>query len=176
MACADFHLSTARAQSVTSSGTGGDTATGLQLSLMSQAPLEQARKQTEVLPQPETILVDPFGLTSRLRAHGISLVLDNVNEMSSMINSPTPELGLSKEASNTGQYSMENVIDWGRLAGFTGLSTHAVVVGRYGIPVSPMFGDMLLTPSQEIYGQAGMSLFTLSMPMLTKRCSRIAWI
>lgn len=129
--------------------------TGLQPSLMSQAPLEQARRRTDVLPKPETVLVDPFSLSSRFKDHGISFVLGNVNEMSGMINGPTPGLGLSKGASNTGQYSMESVIDWGRVAGFAGLSTHAVIVGRYGIPVSSMFGDTLLTPSQEIYGSGG---------------------
>lgn len=87
--------------------------TGLQPSLMSQVPLGQARRRTDVLPQPETVLVDPFGLSSRFKDHGISFGLDNVNEMSGMINGPTPGLGLSKGASNTGQYSMESVIDWG---------------------------------------------------------------
>ncbi|RUT24129.1 carbohydrate porin, partial [Asaia sp. W19] len=106
------------------------------------------------MPKPEAIFVNPLGVNAWLRERGIAILLDNTNEMSGMLNAPTKGLGLRQGASNAGQYSMENDIDWERLAGWTGFSTHDVIVGRYGIPASRMFGDNL-NPSQEIYGGGG---------------------
>ncbi|GBQ67467.1 carbohydrate-selective porin B [Ameyamaea chiangmaiensis NBRC 103196] len=106
------------------------------------------------LPRPEALLPDPYGWNSWLRERGVALLLDNTNEMSGMITAPTKGYGLRQGASTAGQYSIENDIDWERLAGVRGLSTHAVIVGRYGIPASRMFGDNL-NPSQEIYGGGG---------------------
>lgn len=113
-----------------------------------------AKTSVPQLPQPEAILVDPGGVNTWLRERGIAILLDNTNEMSGMLHRPTSGLGLKQGASNAGQYSLENDIDWERLAGIKGLATHAIIVGRYGIPASRMFGDNL-NPSQEIYGSGG---------------------
>ena len=45
-------------------------------------------------------------------------------------------------------------IDWQRLAGFAGFSTHVIMVNRWGANDSTLFGDHLL-PVQEIYGAGG---------------------
>ncbi|EHH67871.1 carbohydrate porin [Gluconobacter morbifer] len=106
------------------------------------------------LPQPEAILVNPFGWNSWLRDRGVAFTMDTTNEFSGAITKPTPGYGLKQGSSNAGQYSLENDIDWERLAGLRGFSTHMLVVGRYGIPASRMFGDNL-NPSSEIYGAGG---------------------
>lgn len=100
------------------------------------------------LPKPEALLPDMLGVGPYLRNHGIAVLLDNTNEFAGIVSGP------SKGATDAGQYSLENDIDWQKLAGITGFSTYAVVVGRYGIPASRMFGDNL-NPSQEIYGAGG---------------------
>ena len=45
-------------------------------------------------------------------------------------------------------------IDWQRLAGIPGLSTHMIIVNRSGANDSALFGDNLL-PVQEIFGAGG---------------------
>ncbi|QHI96313.1 carbohydrate porin [Aristophania vespae] len=118
------------------------------------------------LPRPEALLPDPFGWNTYLRDHGIAILLDNTNEFANAITSPTKRFtprhggGLKQGGSNAGQYGFENDIDWEKLAGATGLSTHVVGVGRYGIPGSNMFGDNL-NPSSEIYGGGGNVFFHL---------------
>lgn len=145
----------AYAQPMVKPGDGGAAQAGAQPSVSAQASLPDANASTvAALPRPEAILVDPSGVNAWLRTRGIALLLDNTNEMAGMIHGPTQGLGLRQGASNAGQYSLENDIDWERLAGWTGFSTHAVIVGRYGIPASRMFGDNL-NPSQEIYGAGG---------------------
>ena len=100
------------------------------------------------LPAPEALFPDIFGFGTKLRNMGIAVLLDNVNEFAGSIN------GIHNGSSNAGQYALETDIDWERLAGLTGFSTHTVMLGRYGIPESRMFGDNL-DPSQEIYGAGG---------------------
>ncbi|NPD67742.1 carbohydrate porin [Lichenicola cladoniae] len=99
------------------------------------------------LPAPEALFGDMFG-TGELRKAGIDLLLDDTNEFSGIVSGPR------KGSTNAGQYAFETDIDWQRLAGLSGFSTHSVVVGRYGIPASRIFGDNL-NPSQEIYGAGG---------------------
>ncbi|GBD57930.1 carbohydrate porin [Gluconobacter wancherniae] len=106
------------------------------------------------LPHPEALLTDPFGWNTALRRKGIALLMDNTNEFTGAITKPTPGYGLRQGSSNAGQYSFETDIDWEKLAGVRGFSTHTVMVGRYGIPASRMFGDNL-NPSSEIYGAGG---------------------
>ena len=112
------------------------------------------KEQVPPLPKPEALLTNPFGWNKWLRDRGIAIMMDNTNEYTGAITKPTPGYGLRQGSSNAGQYSLENDIDWEKLAGIRGFSTHAVVVGRYGIPASRMFGDNL-NPSSEIYGAGG---------------------
>lgn len=100
------------------------------------------------LPKPEALFPDLFGLGATLRNHGVAVLLDNTNEFDGAVS------GRHTGASNAGQYALEIDTDWDILAGIRGLQTHAVAVGRYGIPASRMFGDNL-EPSQEIYGAGG---------------------
>lgn len=112
------------------------------------------------LPRPEAIFPDPFGWNTWLRDRGIAIMLDNTDEYSGAITPPTKGLGLRQGSSDAGQYSLENDIDWEKLAGLTGFETHIVGVGRYGIPASRMFGDNI-NPSSEIYGGGGNVFFHL---------------
>jgi len=100
------------------------------------------------LPQPEALVPTGFGMLSWLRDKGIAVLLDNTNEFDGAVS------GKDTGAANAGQYGLETDIDWERLAGLRGFSTHTVMVGRYGIPASRMFGDNM-NPSQEIYGAGG---------------------
>ena len=100
------------------------------------------------LPQSEALFPDLFGFGPKLRNMGIVVELDNVDEFAGNVT------GLHTGSANAGQYGLETDVDWERLAGITGFSTHTVMVGRYGIPDSRSFGDNL-DPSQEIYGAGG---------------------
>ena len=100
------------------------------------------------LPAPEALFPDIFGYGTMLRNHGVAVLLDNVDEFGGIVK------GDHKGSTNAGQYGLETDVDWERLAGITGFSTHTVMVGRYGIPASRIFGDNL-DPSQEIYGAGG---------------------
>ena len=100
------------------------------------------------IPSPEALLPGIFGLGPILRDHGVAVLLDDVDEFDGIISGPR------QGAANAGQYGLEVDIDWERLAGLIGFSTHVVTVGRYGIPASRIFGDET-NPSQEIYGAGG---------------------
>lgn len=136
---------------------GAPNGTGLAPSVRVSSPIGTVNFQNSSvppLPHPEAIFDDPWGWNTWLRQHGVAILLDTTNEFAGAITSPTKGLGLRQGSSNAGQYGFENDIDWEKLAGIRGFSTHAVFVGRYGIPASRMFGDNL-NPSQEIYGGGG---------------------
>ncbi|MBE7210808.1 MAG: carbohydrate porin [Gluconacetobacter diazotrophicus] len=127
--------------------------TSLNPSQRVSTPLNQGqfagKSSVPSLPQPEALFPSIFGAGTWLRDHGIAVLLDNTNEFSGAFAG-----GADKGASNAGQYALETDIDWEKLAGVTGFSTHSVVVGRYGIPSSRIFGDNI-NPSSEIYGSGG---------------------
>jgi porin len=97
------------------------------------------------LPAPEALVPQ---LNEYLHQYGTAILLDNVDEFAGALS------GAHTGSANAGQYGLEWDQDWDILAGIHGLQTHAIAVGRYGIPTSPMFGDQL-NPSQEIYGAGG---------------------
>ena len=152
LACSSY----ANAQTATAGG--APNGTGLSPSLRVSNALSRIAfddgTTVPALPHPEAIWPDPFGANTWLRNHGIAILLDNVDEFAGAITSPTKNLGLRQGSSFAGQYGLETDIDWERLAGLTGFSTHTVMVGRSGTPASRMFGDNL-NPSQEIYGAGG---------------------
>ncbi len=111
------------------------------------------------LPQAEALLPE-MHWNRWLRDRGVAFMFDTTNEFAGAITSPTKGLGLKQGASNAGQYSFENDIDWYKLAGIRGFETHVIGVGRYGISASKMFGDNT-NPSQEIYGGGGNVVFHL---------------
>ncbi|NVN12242.1 carbohydrate porin [Nguyenibacter vanlangensis] len=141
---------------------GAVAQTSLNPSIRVATPLNQTPfapgSSVPPLPQPEALWPDPFGWNTWLRDRGVAILLDNTNEFTGNIGSVTPGYGLRMGSSNAGQYGLENDIDWEKLAGWTGFSTHAVAVGRYGIPASRMFGDNM-DPSSEIYGGGGNVFF-----------------
>ncbi len=112
-------------------------------------PPAAAQSFVPPLPQPEALLVDPYGLKSQLRNLGIVVEFDNINEFGGNVSG-----GLTHAATDAGQYGLEADVDWERLAGITGFATHTVFVGRYGANLSSIFGDNL-NPVQEIYGAGG---------------------
>ncbi len=105
-------------------------------------------EQATPLLHPEALFPNIFGVGPILRNDGIAVLFDTRNEFDSVISGPRTG------TSNAGQYGFEVDTDWEKLAGITGLSTHFLMVGRYGIPISREFGDEL-NPSQEIYGAGG---------------------
>ena len=68
--------------------------------------------------------------------------------------------GTRQGATFASQVGFEADIDWQRLAGLRGLSTHVVIVNRSGSSDSHLFGDNL-EPVQEIYGSGGDVAFHL---------------
>ena len=109
-----------------------------------QVSVEQALPLTH----PEALFPNIFGLGQVLRDHGTAVLFDTRNEFDDVISGPRGG------SSNAGQYAFEVDTDWEKLANLTGLTTHFLMVGRYGIPISRQFGDEL-NPSQEIYGAGG---------------------
>ena len=101
-----------------------------------------------------------FGLRPWLTDHGIGVILDTVDEMAGSISGgggpPTSASSTTGGGSMiAGQTALETDIDWERLAGITGFSTHTIVLGRYGgHPASTYVGDNL-NPDPEIYGAGG---------------------
>lgn len=106
-------------------------------------------EQAVTLTSPEALFPNIFGVGPMLRNDfGTAVLFDSRNEFDGIISGPR---GGSSDA---GQYGLEVDTDWEKLAGITGLSTHILTVGRWGIPISRAFGDEL-NPSQEIYGAGG---------------------
>jgi porin len=125
--------------------------TGLQPSLrVATPPSGTVFEGSSVPPLPvnEALLPDFGGYRATLRNMGIYVGLDNVDEFAGIVS------GDHTGSTNAGQYGLETDIDWEKLAGVRGFSTHSIMVGRYGIPASRIFGDNL-DPSQEIYGAGG---------------------
>ena len=91
---------------------------------------------------------------SGLRDRGVMLHVQHTNEMQGMVGSPTPGLGLKQGVGNVGIATYGADIDWERLAGAEGVSTHIILASGYGSPTSHKFGDYL-TPSQATYGGVG---------------------
>ncbi|GAB6853447.1 carbohydrate porin [Asaia astilbis] len=89
---------------------------------------------------------------SALRDKGVTLHLQNTNEMQAMLSDPDPSL--KKGVGNVGIVTYGADIDWERLAGMSGVTTHIVLASGYGATTSRKFGDHL-TPSQATYGGVG---------------------
>ncbi len=90
-----------------------------------------------------------MGRTHHLENRGIFLTLDALTEFAGNVSG-----GVKQGATFANQIGFEADIDWQRLAGVTGFSTHMIIVNRSGANDSTLFGDNLL-PVQEIYGSGG---------------------
>ena len=101
------------------------------------------------IPSVEHLFGDWGGLRTELERRGVNILLDNTNEFASNVSG-----GTQHATTNAGQTALQVDIDWEKLAGLRGFSTHSVIVGRYGANLSDTFGDRL-SPTQEIFGAGG---------------------
>lgn len=100
-------------------------------------------------PPAEHLLGDWGGVQPELTALGINLQVDGISEFAGNVSG-----GTRQGATFANQIGIQNDINWERLAGITGLSTHVIMVNRTGSSDSRQFGDNLM-PVQEIYGSGG---------------------
>jgi porin len=105
--------------------------------------------QTGVAPVTEHLFGDWGGLRTKLENAGIYLYFDALTEFAGNVSG-----GTKQGATFASQVAFEADIDWQRLAGISGLSSHMIIVNRSGVNDSTLFGDRLL-PVQEIYGAGG---------------------
>jgi porin len=108
-----------------------------------------------VAPEVEHLLGSWGGVRTDLDERGIHLLFDATAEFAGNVSG-----GVKQGATSANQVAFENDIDWQRLAGFTGLSTHVIAVNRSGGNDSHLFGDNV-SPVQEIYGVGGSVLVHL---------------
>jgi porin len=101
-----------------------------------------------VPPSVEHLLDDLGGLRTNLENRGIYLRLNATAEFAGNTG------GVQQGATSANQIAFQADIDWQRLAGVTGLSTHLILVNRSGANDSHLFGDNV-SPVQEIYGAGG---------------------
>ena len=91
--------------------------------------------------------LDP--LRQQLANYGVTLLVDWVAEV---LGNPTG--GVKQGATYAGQVGFEVDVDWNKLAGIQGLTTHTVIVNRQGSNDGTLAGDHL-NQTQEIYGAGG---------------------
>jgi porin len=101
------------------------------------------------VPPVDRLFGDWGGLQPTLQADGINVQLDALTEFAGNVSG-----GLKQGATFTSQVGFETDVNWERLAGITGLSTHVIIVQRSGSSDSALFGDYF-SPVQEVYGSGG---------------------
>ena len=98
-------------------------------------------------PAPSHLLSDWGGVRTYLGDLGINLLLDYTAETAWNVSG-----GQRRGADYAHQFGLQADIDWGKLAGIPGFSTHAVFVNRAGRNASADYiGDSVIQ-AQEIYG------------------------
>ena len=95
------------------------------------------------------------GLQTDLARQGVNVQIDAVTEFAGNVSG-----GIKQGATFANQVGVQADINWERLAGLTGLSTHVIVVSRSGSSDSALFGDNF-SPVQEVYGSGGNVLLHL---------------
>jgi porin len=101
-----------------------------------------------VAPPVEHLLGDLGGARTDLENRGIYLRLNAIAEFAGNTG------GAQQGATSANQLGFSADIDWQRLAGVTGFSTHVIFVNRSGASDSHLFGDNV-SPVQEIFGAGG---------------------
>ena len=124
---------------------------GHELTLPPALPPTQAIDAAPV----ERLFDDWGGLQPFLQSRGVNLQFNALTEFAGNVTGGT-HLG----SSFANQIGFSTDINWERLAGLTGLSTHTIIVNRSGSSLSHSIGDNLL-PIQEIYGSGGNVAFHL---------------
>lgn len=109
----------------------------------------QPSAQKNVAPMVEHLCGDIGSVRTNLENQGIYLLLDATTELAGNVSG-----GVKQGATFANQVSLEADVDWQRLAGIMGLSTHVIIVNRSGSNDSRLFGDNFL-PVQEVYGSGG---------------------
>jgi porin len=99
-------------------------------------------------PASEHLLGDWGGVRTMLNNNGIYLQFGAIAEVAGNTG------GAQQGATSANQIAFSADIDWQRLAGLTGFSTHVIFVNRSGANDSHLFGDNV-SPVQEIYGAGG---------------------
>ena len=112
-------------------------------------PPRPAPPQALDAPPVERLFGDWDGLQPELQSLGINVQLNALTEFAGNVSG-----GIKRSSTFASQIGFGNDINWERLAGLAGLSTHVIIVNRSGSNVSHSFGDNLL-PVQEIYGAGG---------------------
>jgi porin len=112
-------------------------------------PPRLAPTQAIDAPPVERLFGDWGGLQDKLQPLGINLQFNALTEFAGNVSG-----GVREGATFASQIGFSTDINWERLAGVTGLSTHTIIVNRSGASDSKLFGDNLL-PVQEIYGSGG---------------------
>jgi porin len=102
-----------------------------------------------VAPQVEHLLGDLGGVRTELENRGIYIRLNAIAEFAGNVSG-----GLQQGATSANQVAFSADVDWQRLAGITGFSTHLILVNRTGASDSQLFGDNV-SPVQEIFGGSG---------------------
>jgi porin len=118
---------------------------------LSQPPAELSDASSSA----ETLFGSWGGVRTYLHNHGIEVLLDVTSEFAGNVSGGTKQL-----STFANQVGFEADINWQKLAGIYGLSTHVVLVNRSGNNTSAGFGDNLV-PVQEIYGSGGNTLVHL---------------
>jgi carbohydrate-selective porin OprB len=110
------------------------------------APLTMLPMEAEtpawVAPQVEHLFGDLGGVRTNLENRGIYLRLNAVAEFAGNVSG-----GVQRGTTSANQIAFNADVDWQRLAGVTGFSTHLIVVNRSGANTSHLFGDNV-TPVQ----------------------------
>ena len=134
------------------------------------APAWAQTPQPGVDPHQEHLFGDWGGGRTWLEDHGIYLSFDALTEFAGNVSG-----GVKQGATFASQEAFNSDIDWQRLAGITGLSTHTIIVNRNGSSDSALFGDNLL-PVQEIFGSGGnVALHLVSALCCRRSCSTTGW-
>ena len=100
-------------------------------------------------PVVEHFFGDWDGVQTTLLEHGVNLQVNAVTELAGNVTG-----GTRQGATFANQVGVDLDINWERLAGISGFSTHGILVNRSGSSASTLFGDHLL-PVQEVYGSGG---------------------
>ena len=103
----------------------------------------------------ERLFDDWGGVQPTLQSLGINVQFNALTEFGANVTG-----GTHSASSFASQIGFSTDVNWERLAGIIGLSTHTIIVNRSGSNVSHAFGDNLL-PVQEIYGAGGNVAFHL---------------
>jgi porin len=102
---------------------------------------------SQTWPAPDHIFGDWGGLRSRLANYGVTYTLDFTTE--SVLNASG---GLRTGADTAYQIGLSVDVDWQKLAGVDGFSTHAIIINRGGRNASADYVGDSVIQAQEIYG------------------------